>query len=63
MVACSATQPIPAPNSASPDIRMYLPPIRSVNRPATGAMNIDSTEAGAMVRPAFSAEKPSTDCR
>ncbi len=42
---------------------MYLPPILSVSRPATGATTIDSSEAGAMVRPARSAEKPSTDCR
>jgi hypothetical protein len=42
---------------------MNLPPIRSVIRPATGATNIETSEAGAIVRPAFSAEKPSTDCR
>ena len=42
---------------------MYLPPILSVIRPATGATNIEISEAGAMARPALSAEKPSTDCR
>ena len=40
---------------------MYLPPILSTIRPATGATNMDISEAGAMVSPAFSAEKPSTD--
>ena len=40
---------------------MYLPPILSVSRPATGATNIDTSEAGAIVRPAFSAVNPRTD--
>ena len=61
--AIAAAQPIPTPNSTSPVIRMYLPPTRSDRRPAMGAVNIASTEAGARVRPAFSAEKPTTDCR
>ncbi len=61
--AISASQPIPAPNRVSPLIRMYLPPIRSVIRPATGAMKIEISEAGAIASPAFSAEKPRTDCR
>ena len=61
--AISAVQPMPAANRVRPDIRMYLPPIRSVIRPATGATNIEMSEAGAIVRPAFSAEKPRTDCR
>ena len=59
----SAIQPIPAPNRISPDMRMNLPPILSVIRPATGATNIDTREAGAIVSPAFSAENPRTDCR
>ena len=50
-------------NSISPDIRMYLPPILSVRRPATGATNMEMSDAGAIVRPAFSAENPSTDWR
>jgi hypothetical protein len=59
--AIRASQPIPAPNRIRPDMRMYLPPILSVVRPATGAMNIDIREAGAMTRPALSAENPRTD--
>jgi hypothetical protein len=61
--AIRASQPIPAPNRVSPVIRMYLPPIRSVSRPANGATNIEISEAGAIASPAFSAEKPRTDCR
>jgi len=61
--AMSAIQPIPAPNRISPDIRMNLPPILSVIRPATGATNTDTRDAGAIVSPAFSAENPRTDCR
>ena len=59
--AMSASQPMPTEKQASPVIRMYLPPMRSDSRPATGAMNIAMTEAGASVRPALRAEKPSTD--
>ncbi len=62
-VAMKPSQPIPTANRNRPVIRMYLPPILSVIRPATGATNIAITDAGAMVSPAFSAEKPSTDCR
>ncbi len=62
-VAISAIQPMPTPNRVSPDIRMYLPPILSVIRPATGATNNETSEAGAMASPAFSAENPRTDCR
>ena len=47
----------------SPLIRMNLPPIRSVMRPAAGATNIAISEAGASVSPALSAEKPSTSWR
>jgi len=61
--AISAIEPMPPANSTRPSIRMYLPPIRSDIRPATGATNIETSEAGAIVRPALSAEKPSTDCR
>jgi hypothetical protein len=42
---------------------MYFPPMRSDIRPATGATNIDTSEAGAIVSPALSAENPSTDWR
>ena len=59
--AISASQPMPTPNRIRPDMRMYLPPILSVIRPATGATNMDTSEAGAMTSPAFSAEKPRTD--
>src|SRR5215475_15890233 len=55
-VAMTAVRPNPTANNIRPDIRMYLPPIRSVMRPATGATNIDTTDAGAMVKPALSAE-------
>ncbi len=63
VVATAAAQPMPTANSVRPLIRMYLPPILSVSRPATGARNIDISEAGARVSPARSAVKPSTDCR
>ena len=42
-------------------MRMYLPPILSVVLPATGATNIETSEAGAITSPAFSAENPRTD--
>ena len=63
VVAMAAVRPKPIANSISPDIRMYLPPIRSVMRPATGATNMETIDAGAMVSPALSAEKPSADWR
>ena len=60
--AMSAIQPIPTPNRIRPDMRMNFPPILSVSgRPRS--RNIETSEAGAMVSPAFSAENPSTDCR
>jgi len=62
-VAIRTAQPIPMANSESPVTRMYLPPILSVSRPRNGAAAIITSEDGAMVRPAFSAEKPSADCR
>ena len=62
-VAISASQPMPAPNRISPLIRMYLPPILSVIRPATGATTTEISDAGASARPAFSAEKPRSDCK
>ena len=40
-----------------------MPPIRSAIRPATGATNIEISDIGAVVRPACSADRPSTDCR
>jgi len=62
-VAISTAQPMPSANKLRPVSRMYLPPILSVSRPRPGARMIITTEEGAMVRPAFSAEKPSADCR
>ncbi len=59
--AIRASQAMPTPNRVRPDMRMNLPPILSTIRPATGATNIDTTEAGAMTSPAFSAVKPRTD--
>ena len=61
--AIAAVKPKPMANSIRPENRMYLPPIRSVIRPAAGATNMEMIDAGAMVRPALSAEKPSADCR
>jgi hypothetical protein len=60
-VASPMVQAMPPANRNSPVIRMNLPPILSVRRPATGATNIDTSEAGAIVRPAFSAVNPRTD--
>ena len=59
----TAVRPKPMANNIRPDIRMYFPPILSVIRPATGATNMEMIDAGAIVRPALSAEKPSADCR
>src|SRR5215472_6765722 len=61
--AMMAMLPMPPAKSTRPTIKMYLPPIRSDIRPATGATNMETSEAGAIVRPALSAENPSTDCR
>ena len=44
-------------------MRMYLPPMRSANRPAKGAVNIDVSDMGAKVKPAARAEKPRADCK
>ena len=61
--ATRTAHPMPAANRVRPQVRMNLPPILSVSRPRKGAAKIMTTEAGAMVRPAFSAEKPSASCR
>ncbi len=63
VVAMAAVRPKPMAKSIRPENRMYLPPIRSVMRPATGATNMEITDAGAKVKPALSAEKPRADCR
>src|ERR1700736_3449340 len=57
------TRPMPAAKHVRPNIRMYLPPMRSVARPDNGATNIDVSGMGAIVRPALRALKPRTDCR
>jgi len=62
-VAISTAQPIPMANRLSPLTRIHLPPVLSVSRPRNGATAIITTEEGAMVRPALSAEKPRADCR
>ena len=63
VLAISTTQPMPTANRLSPLTRIHLPPVLSVSRPRNGAMTIITSEDGAMVRPALSAEKPSADCR
>ncbi len=50
-------------NRLSPVTRMYLPPVLSVRLPGKGTTAIITSEEGAKVRPAFSAEKPSADRR
>ena len=57
------TSPMPTLKQLSPASRMYLPPNRSVARPAMGATTIETSDIGAKVRPAFRALKPSTDCK
>src|ERR1700737_376456 len=57
------TRPMPAAKHVRPNIRMYLPPTRSVARPDNGATNIDVSGMGAIVRPALRALEPRTDCR
>ena len=54
---------MPSENRLSPANRIHLPPILSASRPATGATNIETTDIGAVVRPACSADRSSTDCR
>src|SRR5262245_14666265 len=55
-VAITAVRPKPTANNIRPDSKMYFPPILSVILPATGATNIETIDAGAIVRPALSAE-------
>jgi len=55
--------PMPVENRLSPTNRIHLPPNRSDSRPANGAITIAISDIGAVVRPACSAESPSTDCR
>ena len=62
-VAISTTQPMPTANRVRPQIRMYLPPVLSVSLPRKGATKIITSEEGARVSPALSAEKPRADCR
>ena len=54
---------MPPANRLTPTNRIHLPPTRSAKRPATGATNIEISDIGAVVRPACSAVRPSTDCR
>ncbi len=61
--AMRTTQPIPMANRESPATRIHLPPVLSVSRPRNGARAIITSEEGAIVRPALSAEKPSADCK
>ena len=61
--ATRAMPPMPMVKRVMPVMRMYLPPIRSDNRPANGAVTIEVTDIGARVRPATRAEKPRTDWR
>src|SRR5262249_57673861 len=62
-VAMSTTQPMPTANRVRPQIRMYLPPVLSVSLPRKGAAKIITSEEGARVSPALSAEKPRGGCR
>src|ERR1700760_2504986 len=52
----------PVAYRVNPVISRYLPP-RSASLPTNGAENPEASEAGAMVRPALIALKPSTVCR
>src|ERR1039457_5900466 len=61
-------QPMPNPATISAGRKSYHAELGFAIRtaqpiPAPGATNIEMSEAGAIVRPAFSAEKPRTDCR
>ena len=62
-LARATTMPMPAEKKASPATSIHLPPIRSANRPAAGAINMETTDIGASANPARSALSPSTDCR
>ena len=61
--ATNAMLPMPIVNRTMPAIRMYLPPTRSASRPANGAVTIETSDIGARVSPATSAENPRADCR
>jgi hypothetical protein len=54
---------MPPANRPTPKNRIHLPPTLSAYRPASGATNIEITDIGAVVRPACSADRPSTVCR
>src|ERR1700724_3291210 len=69
-VACVALReismtanPSPAAKQTSPVKRIHFVSSRSDRRPATGATTVDTRAIGTKVRPAFKAEKPSTDCK
>ena len=63
VLATAMMSPLPTANSSSPRTRMYLPPIRSAIRPASGASGMETRDIGMIARPAWRAVMPSTDWR
>ena len=61
--ASQKRRPVPVAKRTRPVMRKYLPPNRSTSRPEKGATTIETSDSGATVKPAESADIPSTDCR
>src|SRR5579884_393444 len=57
------TSAMPSAKHVLPNIRMYFPLILSDSRPANPAVKRDVADIGISVSPAWTAVKPSTDCR